>query len=219
MTPLQLTGQEPLVMGSWRLVYQHPHDKNALIKIMRTDGKAQRARQAWYKAKPREGAYLLFSREFHEFLVSEANSDGRTRPIPRIHGLVETDLGLGMIAERLTDRHGSLAPTLEKKLAETGFTAHYERLLLDLIAEINRRRIVLVEFKLANIVVAEDDAGRERLVLVDGLGDSSLLPLHSLIQSANTRRNLRKYQKTALKARHLYPQKSNVIQTARQNPT
>ena len=192
-TVLRLSGETPLATGSWKLVFQHPQDEGLLVKVVRREGNARRSRGAWYKARPREGDLLLFSRELHEFVVAEANPNGRPSPIPRIVGLVETDLGLGLAVEKIRGQTGELAPSLDR-LPTTEITPKIEQMLAALIADINQRRIVLSEFTPGNILIVDAGEQQSRLVLVDGFGDSSLIRLHSLTEFANTRRNLRKYR-------------------------
>lgn len=212
--PLQLAGQTPLATGNWKFVFQHPHHDEFLVKVMRRDLHAELSRTAWYKTKAREGRYLLFSRELHEFFVAEANSDGSPLPIPKVIGLTDTDLGLGLVVEKLCGRDGALAPTLRSKLFQDGFLPHYEAMLFDLITAINRHRIVLIEFSPVNILFVDDQFGQERLILIDGYGDSSLLPVHSLSERTNSRRNLRKFRRMIRKASRLYPARSDRHQPA-----
>lgn len=202
--PISLKARNPISAGSWKLVYQHPDDARLLIKVIRRDGRVRKLRTAWYQATPREGDILLLARELHEFVVAEANATGGDLPIPRMIGLVQTDLGLGLVVEKICGRDGQRATSLEDKLKETGLTPEIEKMLDGLIAEINRRRIVLGEIKAANILCAEDGQHRVRLVLVDGFGESSLVPLHSISEFANTRRNMRKYRKFIRRAKVNY---------------
>ena len=190
---LRLSGETPLARGSWKLVFQHPEDDGLLVKVVRREGNARRSRRAWYKARPREGDFLLFSRELHEFVVAEANSNGRPSPIPKIMGLVETDLGLGLVVEKIRGQTGELAPGLDR-LPKTEITPKIEQMLAELVADINERRIVLSEFTPGNILIVDAGEKQSRLVLVDGFGDSSLIGLYALSRFANTQRNLRKYR-------------------------
>lgn len=192
--PISLRDQDPVGAGSWKLVYQHPDDERLLVKVMKRDGKVREMRTAWYQATAREGDILLLARELREFVAAEANATGRDLPIPRIIGLAQTDLGLGLVVEKICGRDGQRAMSLEVKLREAGLTPEIEKMLAHLIAEINRHRIVIGEIKAANILFAEDDRQRVRLVLVDGFGETSLIPLHSLSEFANTRRNMQKYR-------------------------
>lgn len=193
--PLRLSGRAPLARGAGRLVFQHPDDETLLVKVVRPDGNIGASRAAWYKLAPREGKLIVFQREMHEFLVATANATSGPLPIPRIYGLIDTDLGPGLLMEKLTGEGGALAPTLRSKLQHAGLTVDHERLLAALIEEVNRHRIVLVEFKVSNIVFVRDSDGAERLMLVDGFGDSSLVPIYSLSRIANRWRNMGKYRK------------------------
>jgi hypothetical protein len=131
----------------------------------------------------------------HEFLVALANATGEPLPIPRIYGILETDLGPGLAVEKVTNGSGEIAPNYEAELLRTGDREKYERLLVELVENINRHRIVLTELKNSNILCVREANGAERLILIDGFGDSSLIPIHSLGRAVSTWWNMRKYRK------------------------
>lgn len=207
--PLHLKDKTPAATGTWRLVYAHPDDSRFLVKVLRNDGKSARSRSAWYQSRPREGGLLLFSRELREYVAAAANSNGEELPIPRVLGLVETDLGLGLIVEKIFGRDGGLAPKLEARLEDEGFTREIQDKLIALVERINRHRVVLHDFKLPNIVCATDQRAGYRLVLVDGFGESALMPFFSLNASANSRRNWRKYRRLLWRINRRFPARIN----------
>ena len=120
---LVLAGREPLAVGHLRSVYQHPQHADELIKLMRSDVVEKRwnARGRWLKRLPRTRHYIGYLRELKEYIAARALSDSGDLPIVRMIGLVETDLGLGLVSEKVVDADGALAPTLAAVYAKRGF--------------------------------------------------------------------------------------------------
>ena len=211
LTPLSLTGQNPVARGDSKLVFLHPHDQRLLVKVVNPAGKkARTSRVAWYQTTSRIKSLRAFNRELHEFLVAEAHSNGQPNPIARIVGLVKTDLGLGMAVEKICRHDGQLALTLSQLTRKPRLYQKYLGLLAELVGEINRRHIVLGAFSSGNIVLEESATGKSRLVLIDGFGEDTLIPIYSLSKFANTQRNLRKHRKLI----HKLIRKSEDIATA-----
>jgi hypothetical protein len=195
-TPLSLSSQNPVARGDSKLVFLHPHEQRLLVKVVYPAGKkARTSRVAWYQARSRIKSLRAFNRELQEFLVAEAHSNGHPNPLARVVGLVKTDLGLGMVVEKICRRDGQLAFTLSRLTREPHVYQKYLGLLAELVGEINRRHIVLGAFSSGNIVLEESATGTSRLVLIDGFGEDSLIPIYSFSKFANTQRNLRKHRK------------------------
>jgi hypothetical protein len=196
LAPLSLTGQNPVARGESKLVFLHPHDQRLLVKVVNPAGKkARTSRAGWYQATPRVKSLRAFDRELQEFLVAEAHSNGQPNPLARFVGLVKTDLGLGMVVEKICRRDGQLALSLSQLTKQSGVYRKYLGLLAELVGEINRRHIVLGDLSPANILLEESATGESRFVLVDGFGENTLIPIYSLSRFANTQRNLRKHRK------------------------
>jgi hypothetical protein len=203
--PLHLAGQKPVGVGDSKLVFLHPSDDRLLVKVVNPAGKkAQKSKATWYRPALREKDLYIFSRELHEFVVAEAHATGEPSPIARIFGLIQTDLGIGMVVEKIQDRHGQLARSLHQILPGVGLTPEIERLLVALITEINRRHIVVGAFTTPNIVLQESGAGERRLVMVDGFGADTFVPIYSFSSWANTQRNLKKYRRLIRRIKQQY---------------
>jgi len=191
---LELRGARTLAMGRTRWVYPHPDHEDRLIKIIRPQiGEEKETR--WFdgrKFRRRFGRYVSFSREINELLSAWARNRRCPPALQKIHGLVETDLGLGLVVEKLVDGNGHLAPTLDNLIAERGLDGELRRDIAALEAELDSSHIVLGELHPGNIVRANDPmTGVFRLVLVDSFGEKLLIPVLSMSRSLNRRRNRR----------------------------
>lgn len=185
---------QPLFLGRKRAVYQHPYEPGSLIKIIRPDTIEQRwgAGARWYKFKRRSGIYVNFHREAGEYICLRANDRFPSPAIQPIRGLVETDFGLGLVVEKLVDRHGHPAPTLKSLLLKDGLTKELSSQLDVLVTELLRSGVILSKLNTRNIVQAWDELQGTRLVIVDGMGSKTVIPLCTISKMANAYNSRRK---------------------------
>ena len=197
MKTVQLTTLTPLAEGNRRLVFQHPEDQELLIKVLKPgsyapDGQPRRRRV--YKLRRREGAFVYHTRELHEYVAARiSNRSPHGLPICSIQGLVETDLGLGLTVEKLTDRDGGLAPTLRQVIERGEFDAAARRLFERFIQELIDKHVVVYELSVDNIVLAKDGRDGRRFVCIDGMGCRTLIPIQEWSKWINARK-IREFQ-------------------------
>jgi len=183
---LHLSGLSPLAKGRMRLVYEHPLDRGLLIKVIRPDVIEERwgAGAAWYKRKRRYGRYISYLREIQEYLAAYARH-GRSLPFAqKITGLVETDLGLGLVMEAVRDETGGLAPPLTELLIRDTFDEQ-EFFVQMLESDLN-----VADLNTGNLVYVGSPGKKGRFVLIDGLGVATALPLKSFSSWLNRRSKL-----------------------------
>jgi hypothetical protein len=176
-----------LARGTTKLVYAHPFQSRHLIKVIRPDfiiyaqgcsripGTGKWLRQSI----PLHQRYADFAIEVYEYLNIRSRSDEPVPCIQSIIGFTETDLGLGLVVEKLCDPDGELAPTVASLVMAHGFTEELIALWKVYFEMMLRLNVVSQDWHLSNLVCATDENQRRRIVLIDGLGDRSLLRLRS----------------------------------------
>jgi hypothetical protein len=178
---VELKNARPLVSGAYRDVYQHPSDNGLLIKVIRqvyVERHAMRAK--WYDAWLGVGHYKSLLREIEKYLVLRRRGQHELPFIQRFVGLVETDVGLGMVVETVRGRDGGLAPTLTEIVRTRGLDADLIARIDALRDDVIRHHVVFGDISAANIVEAASAGHGHRLVIVDGLNDRLWLPVNSL---------------------------------------
>ncbi len=186
---LELKHLQPLAKGNARLVYEHPGDRALLVKVMRSDLVTARYGDgaAWFRGIGRRfDPYVIFLREIREYVAAYA---AHGRPLPfaeKVRGLVETDLGLGLVIEAVRGPDGALAPTVAKLIADGNFDDTARRALDETLAALLESDIVLADLHERNLVYQKQD-GSLRFVVIDGLGSSNLLPFKSWSRALNCR--------------------------------
>ena len=184
---LDLSEKQPFAIGDNRLCFRHPDDSGLCIKINRA-GRAGRLRgQApLYERLRREKHFDDNWQEFYAFQQPAIRTGGPElwRHLPRCYGWVETNLGPALISDFFADPSGDAAPTLEQYLKHHGRTPEIDEALDEFCAFLRGSLVLTKNLLPHNLVVADLD--RElRLILIDGIGLATLLPLakHSTLLS------------------------------------
>lgn len=194
---LVLATQKPLALGHQRAIYQHPDAPRLLVKVMRPESVAKRweAPGRWIKRLPRARQYVSYLREIKEFIATSTRADANA-PLARVAGLVDTDRGLGLVYEKVLAADGALAPTLFACWKRCGGEPRWARAALATFRDALLRNDVIVgDLNAANVVYGRDSRGGPRLLMVDGFGEKSVIPLCSMSRRFNRHAIRRRYRR------------------------
>ena len=207
---LTLSSAEPIAVGHLRSVYQHPQHADELVKVMRADAVEKRwnAPGRWAKRLPRTRHYVQYLRELKEFIVARARAPEVDVPIARMVGIVDTDLGLGLVSEKVVDAGGTLAPTLAAVYAKRGFTPELRAALEKFSADILAANLIVGDMHAWNIVYGSDSRGGPRLVMIDGFGEKHAIPVSSMSRALNRYRTKRLLKRMVEQVKKLVPVES-----------
>jgi len=175
---LDLTGSPLLGKGSSRLCYLHPGDPGKCIKITYTsDPDVEKQELKHYRHHRRRGISW-------EMLAQS-------------YGHVETSMGKGVMFSLARDFDGSISRTLDHYLTDEKLTPP-ATVLTELFGNFRsymlRERIVVRELKPDNIVLQRLTLNRQRLILIDGLGNNQFLPIANYMNTFAKRVILRKWR-------------------------
>jgi hypothetical protein len=177
---IDLQDKQPLAAGAYRDVYQHPHDDDLLVKVVKplaAERYAQRA--SIYSAWRGNWQYRNQSREIEEYLALRRKNQHTLPFIQRFVGVVDTDFGFGMVVRKVRGRDGQLAPTIMELVERSGLTPGIRGRMAELLADVIRNHVVFGDISGKNIVQADDAEHGNRLVIIDGLSDRLLVPVNS----------------------------------------
>ncbi len=124
---LELAERMPVATGKTRWVFEHPGDPGKLIKVHRV--RADLAQSSlWQRWQDRFLYRTGILRELAVFVDSRYGSrHSIVDHIAPIHGVVDTDLGLGFVVAAVRDAEGRLAPTVHAlRKGEAGKTKGQE---------------------------------------------------------------------------------------------
>jgi hypothetical protein len=196
---LKLAHLKPLAIGNVRAIHQHPQQADLLIKTIRAEALARRwdAPGRWLKRLPRARHYSGFVRELKEYIAIQARSPGGIPPIARMTGIVETDLGLGLVSEKVIAPDGAIAASLHTLYLRHGGATEWTDAALDrLLADLLRYNVIVGDLHPGNIVYGSDSrGGPPRLVLIDGFGEKNILPRNSMSRWFNRHNTLRLFRR------------------------
>jgi len=203
-TRILLRDVAPLANGHLRAVYAHPDRADWLIKVMRPEVVARRwgGKARWYKRLARVRHYATSLRELKEYIAVMARHPDGDPPIVRPRGLVETDLGLGLVTERIVGDDGGLAPTVLALLRESGGLAPWiDSMLVRLLDELQAHDVIVGDLHVGNIAYGRGPrelarpGAEPRFILIDGYGEKNLLPRCSMSTRFNHWHNRHLFQR------------------------
>ncbi|MEM8562047.1 MAG: YrbL family protein [Pseudomonadota bacterium] len=157
LNPADLAGS-----GWHRECYIHPQDSNRCIKVVvsGSDGENRRE-QRYYRHLMRRG----ISWEM----------------LPKFYGTVETNLGEGAIFDLIRDHDGMISRPLEHYLQSERLTERYAEGLIGGLRALREylflERIITMTLKPKNILFQRRTRDTHKLILVDNIGNSDLIPL------------------------------------------
>jgi hypothetical protein len=191
---ISLKDRQPAAEGRQRYVFIHTTDPDLVIKIIRPDA-IGRAWGKWYKLRRSYGQYLSYMREIGEYVTTHAREGGSPRFVQKVRGLVETDMGLGLVLDAVRGKDGALAPSLRSMLREGTFDQAAAQALETFFTELTASDVIASDLNGGNIVYAYDEGEGHRFVMIDGLGQHNLIPLKRVSRVLNVKGKVRRIAK------------------------
>lgn len=194
-----LKDRSPIAEGGTQSVYQHPGDDSLLIKVRKLE-KLQRAYDrkigGMLGYRRQHGLHTNWMRELEHYFSVHLRLGYHPQFLQRYYGVIDTDLGLGLVVGKVTDRSGALAPMLGDVVGQTGVTPELRQKVRDLLQQLNDLRISTTDISVRNIVCGWSEPAGDHLVLIEGIGVNTFIPLARVSNYFNVRSNNRHFAKT-----------------------
>lgn len=203
---IKLKHSRPIFVGGTRYCFQHPEHRDRCIKVLRPDrtGAARR----------------LLRRDFKRFLPARFLDDQRKeidayqallpkaserlwRYVPRYHGTVDTDMGIGIVTQLLRNDDGTWPRNLETLLPQ-GMSPELASAIEEFLLAVTELRILTRDLLPHNMIGVHESTGY-RVMVVDGIGNAELIPMSSWLDSFARRKTLRKIRRFRQRSRLLLP--------------
>ena len=205
---LKLAEREPFAIGGTRRCYVHPRDEQLCVKVLRADRTAAmrlRAARGWRKLKGERG-FDDQRKELKAYRALERQGMNDWTHVPRCFGTVETDMGVGIVTALHRDWRGGFPPNLEQLLPDAGLSPPLAAAINEFKVWLRRERFLSRDLLPHNIIAVAVAAERFRLVIVDGIGNSELVPFSSWFDACARRKVERKIGKFDERVRILLPE-------------
>ena len=173
-------GDAAFSRGGNRLVFVDPRNPDRCIKVPRRDRLPEdKRRQKGFPKNLKPAS--AFDDNLQEVRVYErivrALGEQAFECIPRIHGLVATNLGQGLCCDLVRDDDGRISLSLKQYLWQHGRSADLDETLRRFSARWCRLGVPSRNLLLHNMVIRCSGSHPRRLLVIDGLGWSDLLPV------------------------------------------
>jgi hypothetical protein len=181
--------------GGNRVCFVDPRDASRCIKVLRADRLPEKKRQLKtfpknLKPLARFDDNLEEVREYHR-IASTIGEDAFTL-IPRLHGMVDTNLGPGLCMDLVRDDDGRIAITLKQYLWMHGRDPGIDLVIGEFAERWQHLGMPSRNLLLHNIVVRCLNCRPEKLVVIDGLGWPDLVPIAYYFPALARKKSARK---------------------------
>ncbi|MDR2760858.1 MAG: PhoP regulatory network YrbL family protein [Rickettsiales bacterium] len=169
-----LTEKDIYARGGRRIIYNHPDNPDALIKITDQDIFKQVLKQKRKKRIVfREKYYDENYRDFMAYRQYDKMSPAVYDFIPRIYGFEKTNFGEGLLVEKIKNFDGTPCPTLEEYLANFGATKEILEALRLLYEKMRAVRFVSRELRGFNLLIRRAPTLSASAYVIDGFGNQN----------------------------------------------
>lgn len=196
---IKLKGLEPFAAGGNRLCFVHPAFSERCIKVRRPDFTLEDLRRR--KGFPHSlfpASRLDESVKENRILKACEKKQGEKlfEVVARNYGFVDTDMGLGLCSELIRNEDGRISFSVMEYVWENGKSDSL-MLAVERFEEVWPSLMIPSRDLLLHNVVAQCDVNNQikRLVLIDGLGYSGLIPFFIQPGAYKVRRAKRKLKK------------------------
>jgi hypothetical protein len=202
MDIIDIDKTKPIATGKWRSVYLHPRDETKVLKVHRQDRPpaVRRSRHWYWRALPLSH-FDANARDVCQYRRVVRKAPQAIHLICPLFGYTETTRGRALVAKHVRDANGRTSETLRTHVLNNGLALIAPA--LDKFFEALATHHVVVEDPTAhNILVRQNNAGLA-LILIDGLGDPTIIPYKTVSKILNRRKLMRKKVKLLAKLRAL----------------
>lgn len=186
---MHLSDRDIVAKGGHRNVYACPNQPELLVKVTRPRFRRNRSimKRAVRRLLP-DSAFRNALKELECEMKAALKSglDISRLPLARSFGVVQTDVGPGVVVERISTEDGALAQNLLSMCARQEMTAETLDDLNIFVRKLFEFQIVGRDIHGKNIVYGLRDDIR-MFFLIDGYGERNLVPLRSLSRRLNDR--------------------------------
>lgn len=186
---LRLSDQDLLAKGGHRNVYACPGQPALLIKVTRPRTRPNRSfsKRLIRRIFP-DSAFRNALKEIECEMKAalKSGADIAQLPLARSFGVVQTDVGPGVVVEKIQSEDGELAHHLQQLCKKKTLDDAALQDLNRFVEKLFEYQVVGRDIHEQNIVYGLRD-GVRMFVLIDGYGERNLVPLRSLSRRLNDR--------------------------------
>ncbi|MDR2862976.1 MAG: PhoP regulatory network YrbL family protein [Puniceicoccales bacterium] len=196
---LELERLKPVAMGAHNFVFIHPDDPSLVVKVIKPAMRYENQKKLPLRRRlfRRFKHHKDFLRTVTEHIASYVKAGPRPSFLQRFYCLIETDYGLASVTKAERDKEGNFAPTLRRLLRDGKFDDKAQAALENFFEEFLKSDVIISDIhNIDNLVYSYDEEkDTSRFIVIDGLGESTLLPFCAYFKIFNRLQKLRKIKK------------------------
>jgi len=205
---LELKGRKPLFVGGTRYCYIHPDYEDRMVKVLQPHrtGPARKIKiRSWKRILPPG----FFDDQLKEIKAYNAllrqNNPALWRHIPKYYGTIDTDMGVGIVTRLCRNADGSWPSNLEQALP-SGLSPELSAGIEEFVDWVGQEIVLTRDLLPHNIIAVRESDNSFCLLVVDGIGNSELIPISSWFRFFGRQKVARKIAKFRYRSSILMPE-------------
>ena len=187
-----LEHETPFARGSKRACYVHPEDETKCIKLLLPDkdGRTVKKEATWYKQLYPTRHFDENAKDIKGYKLLKRRYDALEQHFPSLYGVVETDLGHGLVTDLIHDDDGSISRDVAW-YQQHGETKIYEDAVQEFYQFMMQHALLVRDLNPHNLLVQQQRSG-PRIMMIEGVGNSDLIPIANFSRWFSRRKIQRK---------------------------
>lgn len=192
MEKIILNKADYLAKGSHRAIYLHPFDQKKCIKIVMKEcqQKMREKNTHWYKKIRPLAWFDENKKEIKAYTILNKKNEEIFNYIPKFYGVIHTNLGDGMLIDYVDN-----SITLLQYIKNYGFSYQLQEALLQTLKVLYQNNIQIRDQHPDNYIIQFLKDNQIKIELIDGIGNSQLIPLANYITFIGQKQIKRRFNK------------------------
>lgn len=179
--------KQPVAAGRSRNVYIIPHEPQLLLKVQKKAPSPRKFFRKWKLLVDLRRYYkqtIPLLREVREYKRVANEGKATNQHLQNFVNVAKTEQGNAIVVKAVCQENGQLALTLREIIAQGHYDNDSHAALKDFLNWFVHSKIVATDVHLDNIVFDEKSGA---MVLIDGIGDKTFIPLRAWFSWLNRR--------------------------------
>jgi hypothetical protein len=177
---VKLEDNHKITNGGNRIIYQHPNDKDKIIKILTENNKKRRKDKKIFSFVNYNliKKYYNFDYNIREYLFLKKyviNNNCVNKYFPKYYNFIKTNKGIGICYEYIKNDNGIQSKTVYEYIHDNKITKELKEKLNELINVIHKYNIPYHDIHPFNFLVKEKNNTIEKIIFIDGYGCGKLI--------------------------------------------
>ncbi|MBO4957061.1 MAG: hypothetical protein J6C50_04470 [Rickettsiales bacterium] len=205
---IELIKEDFLAKGSHRNIYKYKDERDRCLKVVMPEGQKvlKQQNKHWYKKVRPTSWYNENKKEIKAYKKLNKKNLEIFNYIPKFYGIVKTNLGNAMLIDYITN-----SIPIGKYIKTYGLTNQLKEQLYEMFGVFYKNNVQIRDPHLDNCVIQICENNKIKIKLIDGIGNSQLIPIADYVSCIGKKQLLKRIQKLFNNIYKEFPEYTNTL--------